>query len=228
MAYRKKYTKRPTKRKTYRKVSRKTYKRRSRIPTSQPSKQCLKLQYFDQITINPPVGDQPGRYIFRANSIFDPDYTGVGHQPLGFDQWMTLYTRYHVIGAKCTATFVANDTTSANSSAICGIIQTTGTDSPIGITNYIENKKSKYRVCQLGTAPTTISSSYSTKKSQGIKNLMDNYELSGTFLSNPLVEDFFQVFVGNVNTTDDASRVSIQIKLEYIVVFSDPVRLTQS
>lgn len=34
--------------------------------------------------------------IFNLNSLFDPDRTGVGHQPLGFDQWSAFYNRYRV------------------------------------------------------------------------------------------------------------------------------------
>ena len=30
------------------------------------------------------------------NSIFDPDLSGTGHQPLGHDQWATFYNRYRV------------------------------------------------------------------------------------------------------------------------------------
>ena len=39
------------------------------------------------------------------NSLFDPDFTGTGHQPYYFDQFATIYQRYTVIGSKLTATF---------------------------------------------------------------------------------------------------------------------------
>lgn len=38
-------------------------------------------------------------YSFRLNSLFDPDLTGVGHQPLGRDQMAQFYNRYRVFAA---------------------------------------------------------------------------------------------------------------------------------
>lgn len=39
--------------------------------------------------------------LFRANSVFDPDFTGVGTTVLGYSQMAAVYTRYRVIN--CTA-----------------------------------------------------------------------------------------------------------------------------
>lgn len=33
---------------------------------------------------------------YRANSPYDPDYTGAGGQPVGYDAWAALYSRYYV------------------------------------------------------------------------------------------------------------------------------------
>lgn len=46
----------------------------------------------------------PISYQWRGNSCYDPDvFTGLGQtQPLGFDQWMKLYEKCHVLGSKCT------------------------------------------------------------------------------------------------------------------------------
>jgi len=35
-------------------------------------------------------------YVFRANSVRDPDFTSIGHQPLGFDQMTPEYNKYRV------------------------------------------------------------------------------------------------------------------------------------
>lgn len=52
-----------------------------------------KLKYSTQIT---PAAIPVYEYLFNLNSLFDPDRTATGHQPLGFDQLKTLYNRYRV------------------------------------------------------------------------------------------------------------------------------------
>lgn len=60
-------------------------------------------------------------YSFRLNSVFDPNVTGVGHQPRGHDQWATLYRRYLVHGCKYKIDFyAATDSTTAN--AACNFL----------------------------------------------------------------------------------------------------------
>lgn len=42
-------------------------------------------------------------YVFRGNSLYDPNYTGVGAQPYGFDQLCpTFYQNYNVKSSKIT------------------------------------------------------------------------------------------------------------------------------
>lgn len=42
---------------------------------------------------------------FRGNSVFDPDKSGVGHQPMGFDQWSAFYDHYYVKSVEATVYF---------------------------------------------------------------------------------------------------------------------------
>jgi len=44
---------------------------------------------------------------FRGNSVYDPDRTGTGSQPMYYDQLSSIYNKYVVLGARCTLT-VAN------------------------------------------------------------------------------------------------------------------------
>lgn len=43
--------------------------------------------------------------IYRLSSLFDPDLTGTGHQPYGFDSFAALYYRYKVDAVRVTMRF---------------------------------------------------------------------------------------------------------------------------
>lgn len=62
--------------------------------TPVPQRFLTKHKYSTTVTINTA---QP-QYNFNLNSLFDPDRTGTGHQPYGFDQLSALYNRYRVYG----------------------------------------------------------------------------------------------------------------------------------
>lgn len=57
-----------------------------------PSRYICKMKYSTTIST-----DGSGQYIFNLNSLYDPDRTGFGHQPYGFDNLALLYNRYRVI-----------------------------------------------------------------------------------------------------------------------------------
>jgi hypothetical protein len=71
---------------------------------------CLpvKLIYTDYRVLTA-VANQ-ANYVYRLNSLFDPDQSGVGGQPAGFDQLKTLYGRYRVLACKCEVEAVSNST----------------------------------------------------------------------------------------------------------------------
>lgn len=64
------------------------------------------MRYVDTKTLNPSAG--AADHIFRLNSIFDPDSTGVGHQPAYHDQWDGLYANYRVLACKYQVTFISS------------------------------------------------------------------------------------------------------------------------
>lgn len=70
------------------------------------------MNYADTITLSSTI--TPAYHQFRLNSLFDPDYTAVGHQPLYYDQLALLYKNYRVHAAKIDVSFVnATDATAA-------------------------------------------------------------------------------------------------------------------
>jgi len=72
-----------------------------------PSGSYLKLKYIDNgfngSTASPTYQKV---YVFRGNSVYDPDYTGVGVQPYGYDQVTpAIHDWYQVKGSAITVTW---------------------------------------------------------------------------------------------------------------------------
>lgn len=82
---------------------------RGRNPFTQDRMSTV-LKYNTVIGLNPPIagGTTMGTNVWRfnINSMWDPDYTGLGHQPMYFDNYAALYQKYQVKYAKITATVI--------------------------------------------------------------------------------------------------------------------------
>lgn len=69
-----------------------------------PSSLVTTLRYADVYTLTSTT-QAVAKQVFRMNSLFDPDFTGTGHQPYYFDQIAAIYGGYCVLGAKLKAIF---------------------------------------------------------------------------------------------------------------------------
>jgi hypothetical protein len=65
-----------------------------RMPVILPDRIQVTMRYRESLTMSSTAG--LGTYRFSMNSIFDPNVTGGGHQPLGYDQWAAFYQQYEV------------------------------------------------------------------------------------------------------------------------------------
>lgn len=61
-----------------------------------PQKLSTKLKYVYYGNLDSGGGTGAVAQAFRLNSVYDPDRTGVGNQPRGFDQMAAFYGRYRV------------------------------------------------------------------------------------------------------------------------------------
>lgn len=220
-----------------------TYRKRRANPRKPlsgfPSKKLVKLRYTDQtITVDAPIGGH-GSHVFRANSVFDPDYTSLGHQPMGFDQWANIYTRYTVVGAKMTVRY----TPIAASNNVPGYMGTTlgTTADPLAgfssINNILESKLTgKYMVVgsiyspaisSRGDGYPAVSRYFSAKKFFGKVNVQDGNSTSALVTTNPSDTAYFSVWVASIDANNPAS-VSMTVSIDYIVLFHEPKTLDGS
>lgn len=221
-------------------VRKRTYKKRTLFRPQNilrvgfPRTTMVKLRYCDGVQIDPPPGGL-GTHNFRANSCYDPDATGVGHQPMNFDLWSQLYNHYTVVGAKITARFF-DDAASFTGLGFVGGINLSD-DSTFTLTSgtMMEQGLSKYRMAfntQTANAGrgVVVSRGFSCKKFFNITNPMDNTARVGAPTSaNPSELAHFIVFVGPLpSQTADIDAFQVAITIDYIVIFSEPREQPQS
>jgi len=193
----------------------------------------VKMRYVEGIEINASAG-QIGYHYFRANSIFDPNYTGTGHQPLNFDMWSLLYNHYVVVGAKCTAYF-HDDNNASSQGVLFGIGLTDDHISTSSPSLMMEQGTTSYRMGNGGPADNSgrglkCVRKFSAKKFFNITNITDNTARLGAGIgADPTEVAFFGVFCGHTpGSASDLAPHLITVIIEYLVIWSEPKEQAQS
>lgn len=198
------------------------------VHTPLPTKLLVKQKYYTFIDVNPAqVG--LGSHFFRAASLYDPDQSGVGHQPRGFDQIMPMYTHFTVIKSKIAIqplTPANSDGGTAGAYMYAITLQDNytalGTGSEIGL-NVCEYPRVKF-----APLPTTYTQpfrklrmSYNPKKYLSISKPMSDDSLKGTESSNPAEDVGYGVYVW-AESIADPDNVRMMVYLEYVSVLTEP------
>lgn len=227
-----------TYKKTYRKKRKYNKKRKNNIFRPQrllkvgfPKTTVVKLRYCEYINLDPGVATI-AKHVFGANDCFDPNATGVGHQPYGFDQWSQLYNHYTVIGSRITAQF-SNTSGSTIGLNYCGINLSDDATTTSSIDHMLEQGLTKYKMIAgnsgQSNAMKTVSCNYSAKKFFNITNISDNQDRLGTVTSaSPGERANFVVWIGSANPAIDQADFEVMVKIDFIVMFGEPKELPQS
>lgn len=183
-------------------------------------------EYFNLATAN--AGDLCS-YVFRANDIYDPNYSGVGHQPFLHDTLSTLYKSFVVIGSKITFRVCSSTT---NHPAMMGVF-TSPDAAPSWSNNYgtiIEQGLGKTRSVITGAAmrtPVTVSGYFGANKFFNTKVANDIETYGATFGSSPTKQAYFYCWLQDISH-DTATSVNCNVTIDYVVRVSEPNILAQS
>lgn len=171
----------------------------------------------------------PALQSFRVNSLFDPDLTGVGHQPLGHDEFTPFYTKYTVTGIRYAVTFSNQSTTDYADVAIALRPNTNGygTMSTVLESSYVQR-------AVLGPESgagniKTLRGTITIAKIRGVpaNKVLDENDYSALIGANPVLVPTLQIYVENQNTAA-AITVNARTDITYFVQFYDRRVITQS
>lgn len=218
-------------------MAKKTKVRRKRkqrnLPTAFPESFTTKLRYVERITLDAAALGAPVEYSFRANSIFDPNLTGVGHQPMGRDEFVALYDHYTVIGSRCKATFYPLGDYSPNCSMwVGGTLQDT-TSTFTDLSEMLEQTGSNGRIINklAANAPTVKLMKYSPRRmfKLGSGSIVGNSRIAAQTGANPDEDAVYTLFaIQPDGSSVDPIPISVLVEIEYIVVFTEKRTMNQS
>lgn len=203
--------------------------RTKELGISFPATKLFKMRYVERISLTANAGVMQ-TYGFRASSIYDPNYTGTGHQPMGRDQIGLFYNRYLVVGSRITVT--TNDSYQV------------GTALPyaygIQLVNDLGNitaawdtvKEQGRSVCKIRNTNfntnRTVSMGYSLKKFFNISKVKDCQLTHGAHWDyNPTEQPLFVVFVQDEAKSGNQT-VNLVVTIDYAVLCSEPNTLAAS
>ncbi len=191
-----------------------------------PARTVRRLRYSDSKTLSSASGVAVG-YILRANDVFDPDFTGTGHQPMGFDQLIAFYNHFCVVKSRLVVTFI---NTTASPPTVC--IRQDADNTLITNINQI------MEFGGMVTEQLEVKGSYGANKVlemtcdiahiQGVNRqaILANNALAGNALASPSEVTFYHIMMWD--QTALSGSCTINFVVEYDVVFFEPRDMTQS
>lgn len=141
--------------------------------------QAMTLKYVQFLNLDPINDTVPVTNVFRANSVFDPDFTGGGHQPRGFDQMAVLFNKYTVVGSKITASYMSDNT--AGDKYIIGInLRSVSAEAGL-LTTLTEEARANITTMGVLTPKRTLTKRFSPKKFFRVPSSMNDDEQQGSY-----------------------------------------------
>lgn len=188
-----------------------------------PQSTTVKLRYIEENNLN--VTTIPEYYTYSANGLFDPNITGVGHQPMGYDQLTSMYNRYIVMGGKIEIDFWSqsldqlygvyvgvklDDDTSFIQD--CATLQESSNVRYKWMSMQGDNSQSRKKVVMY----------FSPKKMAKVKNIFDNRgNLGAAVGANPTEQYYWHIWAGTTNDNTDLNAIYYRARITYIVQFDE-------
>lgn len=193
----------------------------NRLGGAFPSQKKCRMVYTDLVYISTTAGF--GKFTFSANGIYDPNLTGVGGQPMYFDQLAALYNHYCVTSSFLeyqvmatnvnrdfiTTIYIDDDATTDNSAIIAG--QRPGAKT-VSINPSV-------------TVPPVVSLGWNAARNFG-PGVLNNSLFRGDSVSNPSEQQYYCILLND--TALNSESVPVRIKMTFDVTWTEFTNVASS
>lgn len=224
---RRRYVRRSAKFRAFRR--RRRTARRNLYPKSLWPKVMRKTLKYSQVALTIPLATRYvwGFYVFSGNSVYDPYVTGVGHQPLGFDQIMLGYEHVYVVASRITCKFTIESSTTNAIGIWCGPTTTFPFASTSGgVDNCLEQAQTTFKICPPGSGNPRV---YTMKRHCYTNKMLPvkRDQLVGTAAVSPVEQYYWYPFHVPLDGDMDGGE-TLQVYLEYDCLFLEPKNIATS
>lgn len=210
-------------------------KRRSRnlVLGGFPKSKLVRLRYVEEFKLNPTLGSYAVQH-FWANGMYDPNLSGVGHQPSNFDRWMNIYNHYTVLGAKIRVRYAPDNVMGSGAGCYFGILLADASDqfasvfTAGGVQNVLEQRLTKNSKFIVGShvivQPCTVTKKFSARKFFGKRRSSDivaSHDYAGDASNNPNEQAIFTVYGMSVGG-NDPGEINCIATIEYVAMLTEP------
>lgn len=183
----------------------------------------VKLRYVEPFTSITSTIGALAEHRLRANSIFDPDATDVGHQPKYRDQLYAIYKKAVVLRSKVVVKAVPE---ASNSPGVFGIAHDDNASSALTAISRCEHRGSQWKMLGANTDQVVRLKAYYNAAKHFGKNPLSNVNLIHETGADPTTIHSWIIFWQTLDGTSDLMRISIV--MEFDVVFFDHVEISTS
>jgi len=216
---------RPLARKRLRRRKRTAAPRRSALSFRNPfpEKQTSTLTYCTQGQLDPTTDGFGALATFRANSIYDPELSGVGHQPSYHDILAAVYERYSVVSSSLSVQFWSPTSSSSGQCMVYACIRPNSGDVPTtGNTYATLMEQGGIRFKPLGARDggndiTRARVTYSPRRLYK-KSPYDEDDLQALYGANPNTSPTFAIGVVPILSSDDIGAVRYVVTMKFKVL----------
>lgn len=196
-----------------------------------PSQKLVRMRYADYFPMPPGAITPIQRWSFSANSINDPDASGIGHRPLGWNEWNVFYEKYVVVSAKIRVTYQGGN--ASTMSMIAGLMVTDQSNFlPVSVNQIIEQGTTKYRHVSTATNGNAwnnvLTAHYNARKWHNVTDIKDCESLESNMNSDPTDRTYFNLYVANYTSDGTGNALQCYVVIDYVVLVKDPKPLTGS
>ncbi len=192
------------------------------VPSFFPDRMRGKMAFSNTYTFSPAAGSVSST-VFRLNSVFDPDYTGVGTSIASYGNIAAIYGRYRVFSAEVYMDWYGIGSANVTVFAVATPVTTLGT----GIADIVAQKHVWTSPLSVGGPGVRKALKATTWKIYGAtpKQVADEDDYCGLVGGNPNNGTFLHVGVFNPNA--GATSAACTLRIIYDVEWSLPLKQTQ-